>query len=316
MKTKEEEIRKAAKFLLADKKVDLVIGFEEGTLPLRTSPAFIHGEAEVEKLVWNPFCENNLANFLKKVDGRKVGIVAKGCDSRSIVALILEHQVDRENLSIIGVPCEGMLDRRRVEKEFGEEVLSAEVKGDKIVVKGATKERTLDVEKYLYGCCRTCSQPNPVIYDLLVGEESEPRSQLEQYEEITDFEKKSSEERWSYFLREASKCIRCYACRESCPMCYCQECFLDSSHPKWIEKGLETTNLQIWNLVRAFHLAGRCVACGACERACPMGIDLFFLLGKVNKDVKDLFDFEAGLDPEKPPALATYDLSDQEEFMR
>ena len=74
---------------MTDKKVDVIIGYERGTLPLRTRPAFIREPEETKKLVWNLGCDNTLSSYLKTVKG-KVGIVAKGCDARSIVGLISE----------------------------------------------------------------------------------------------------------------------------------------------------------------------------------------------------------------------------------
>ncbi len=67
----QERIREEAKELLARKKVDPVIGFEEGDLPLRASPVFIHHETQLERLIWNSFCENNLAKYLIELDEKK-----------------------------------------------------------------------------------------------------------------------------------------------------------------------------------------------------------------------------------------------------
>jgi len=312
----QKRVREEAKKLLASKKVDLVIGFEEGTLPLRASPTFIYDENEVERLIWNSFCENNLAKYLVGLDGKKIGIIAKGCDTRSIVALIAEKQITREKITIIGLPCQGMLDRRKIQKAIDGEITSVSEDKEKILLKGDGFEKTLVRNEYLYPSCIVCKYRNPVIFDVLIGEKVTDKVEIDEYVEVSEYEKKSAEERWEYFTKEISKCIRCYACRQACPMCYCEECFVDSSHPKWIEKGLDLTDIAIWHITRAYHQTGRCVDCGSCERACPMEINLRFLTKKINKDVKELFNFETGLNLEVQPPLATFKLNDRQDFIK
>lgn len=313
----EKAIRDEAKKLLAEKKVGLVIGFEKGTLPGKMSPSFIEKEEETEKLVWNSFCNMNLATYLprmKKMED-KVAIIAKGCDSRSIVVLIVEGQIEREDIVIIGVPCTGMIDRRKIEKDFGREIVEIKEMDREIIVKGEGFEKVFEKRDYLCSSCKVCTHHNPVIYDVLVSSKVEEEREIDDYSDVAEFEKKTAEERWSYFEKEVKKCIRCYACREACPGCFCEECFVESSAPKWIEKGLDVSDLAIWHIVRAYHQAGRCVDCGACERACPMQINLRFLTRKINRDVRDYFDFEAGVDPSATPPLATFRIEDREEFI-
>lgn len=311
----QQKIREEAKNLLVAGKVDCIIGFKKGTLPLRASPAFVYSEDDAEELIWNSFCENNLATYLTKVGDRKVGIVAKGCDTRSIVALITEKQIKREQVVIIGMPCQRMVDRRKVEKQVGGEILRAEEKEEEVLVEGDGFEESLKKESYLYPSCETCRFRNPVISDILIGERVKEEPLADEYVEVAEYEGKSVNERWEYFSEQISRCIRCYACRQACPMCYCEECFVDSSYPKWIDKGLDSSDVAIWNIIRAYHQAGRCVDCGACERACPMGINLRLLNKKVNREVKDYFSFEAGLDTEIPPPLATFDVKDRQDFI-
>ena len=309
-------IRDTAKKLLDEKRVDLIIGFEKGTLPLRSTPCFVRSSEEADKLIWNAGCENNLARYLRKRE-EKIGIVAKGCDVRSIIGLIKEGQIAREQVFIIGVPCNGMIDRRKIEAKLdGKEILEAEEKNGTVILKGGDFTETIDREEFLHNSCKTCNHRNPVIYDVLIGDRVEENQGIDEYGEVEEFEAQSGDKRWQSFTNEVSQCIRCYACRNACPLCYCQECFVDNSQPQWIGKTTNLSDTSIFHIVRAFHTAGRCVDCGACDRACPMGIDIRKLTKKIEKDVKELFHYQAGVSLEDVPPLATFNPDDPQEFIK
>ncbi|MFA4835472.1 MAG: 4Fe-4S dicluster domain-containing protein [Dehalococcoidia bacterium] len=310
-----DDIREAAKKLLEEGKVDLVIGFEAGTVPLRSTPCFIRNKDDVKRLTWNAFCENNLARYLRKRPEGKIGIVAKGCDVRALVELIKEKQVPREKMVIIGVPCRGMIDRKRAEREVeGLQIREAVETEDRIILKGDGFEKALNKDEFLHQSCKVCSHPNPAMYDIPIGEpvkEEAPKGSSE----VAEFESKPAAERWQYLSDEISRCIRCYACRDACPFCYCEECFVDSSQPQWIGKSINASDTMIFHLVRAFHMAGRCVDCGACQRACPMGIDIRKFLKKLDSDVKELYGYEAGMSLEELAPLTTFKEDDPQGFM-
>ena len=86
------------------------------------------------------------------------------------------------------------------------------------------------------------------------------------------------------------KCIRCYACRQACFGCYCTECVAEQLEPTWQSIAINAREKQFFLLMRAYHLAGRCVECNECERACPMSIPLHLLNRKVARDVAGMFD--------------------------
>lgn len=307
-------IQDAAKKLLEEKKVDVVIGFEQGSLPLRSTPYFARTPEEAGNLIWNSTCENNLANYLRKRDD-KVAVVAKGCDVRSIVALIKENQINKDNLYIIGIPCSGMIDQNKVSAAVdGKDITEATDNGDQIVIKGAGFEQTAAKADVIHDFCAGCKYGNPVIYDEIIGEKVAEKAG-DNYADIAEFEAKTAAERQVYLAAEMSKCIRCYACRNACPMCYCTECFVDCSTPEWISKSIDTGDNLIFHSVRALHTAGRCVDCGACVRACPMGVDISKLTRKLAKDVKELFNYEAGVNLEDKPALSTFTSDDSEAFL-
>ena len=324
MKEIEEKIKETVRKLFKENKIDFFIGYSEGTLPLRSTPCFITEPNNIEKLVWNSYCLNNLAVYLprfflpqpqkEEVGLPKIGILAKGCDGRSIVGLIKEHQLPRENLYIIGIPCEGMMDIGKVRNNI--EIVAAREKNGKVrVIDEDEKEIELKKKELLADVCLSCQYTAPVIYDILIEEEKRKTKEEQRTTIIEEFEKKPLEERWKYFEEQVSKCIRCYACRQACPNCYCKECFAEQTKPKWIGITDNISDIMFYQIGRIFHQAGRCVDCGACVRACPMQIDLRIFTRKLIKDVKEFFGYEAGISLEEAPPLATFKLDDRQKFI-
>lgn len=126
----------------------------------------------------------------------------------------------------------------------------------------------------------------------------------------------STDERWKYWQGQISRCIKCYACRQACPMCYCARCTVECNQPQWIPvPSHELGNLE-WNVMRAMHLAGRCVDCGDCSRACPVGIPLYLLNRVLIGDIESNFHQRAGMKAEVDYALSTFHPDDKENFIR
>lgn len=317
----QRELRTVVKKLFQEKKIDLLIGYARGSLPLTSTPVFIRENKDVDKLIFDITCGNNLAKYLKKspaidMKGAKVAIVGKGCDGRAIIQLVAEGQVSRDNLLIIGVPCDGVVDFRKLrEKSDGEEISRCRFEGEEIIVEGKDFKSSFNKSDLLSDSCKRCRYPNPPLYDIFITEPKEPADMKDEYEDVNRFEELSSRERWRYFEDEISRCIRCYACRNVCPMCYCEECFVDQTNPQWFGKSTDLSDSMIFHIVRVLHTAGRCVDCGACERACPMNVNLGLLGKRVEKEVRERFDYVPGLHPDETPAMAAYNEEDKQEFI-
>lgn len=309
-----ELLRRAAADLLVRGKVDAVIGFEEGSIPFSATPLIAVNGDDAGRLTWNSFCYNNLSVYLHRVPGR-VGIVAKPCDTRAIVVLLKENQIKRENLFIIGVPCRGMVDPERLRDGNPRRMVTLVEDGDhELVLSVDSHPLRIQRESCLNSACRTCVFRTPVIHDMLIGNPVES-GKTDGYHDVREFALLSPDDRWGRVTREMDRCIRCYACRNACPLCYCGECFADSSRPRWVGMGARENDSLLFHMVRSLHLAGRCVECGACRRACPMDIDLGILGRKVSEEVFRLFRHIPGLDQELPAPLSTFSADDPEEFM-
>jgi formate dehydrogenase subunit beta len=316
-------IREEAARLLREDLVDVVVGFKAGTLALKAQPAFITQPEEAEQLVQNGFCQNNLASYLtRRSQEERIGIVCRGCESRAVRALVIEHQYDREKLYLIGVPCAGIVDWRKVEREgeFGAEqfanVLQAVEEGNEVIITLRGVEHRFQRANVLHDSCKRCAYLDPVGTDVVLGDLLSEEGCEEAWSAVIEFEALSPEECYAYFVQESERCIRCYACREACPMCYCTECFVDHNFPRWAESMITPAGTQAWHIVRAFHQTGRCVSCGACERACPMDIKMTYLTDKLNYDMRQLYEFEVGASDEAQPPFAAFTLDDKKRFVR
>ncbi|MCK5682431.1 4Fe-4S dicluster domain-containing protein [bacterium] len=327
----EKKIQIEAKRLLDEKKVDLVIGYKEGTLPLQTAPVFITSSAEVGKLVFNPYCKQNLAIYAHQaIKGHQkaqervkpedkttmvVAVIARGCTSRSLVIHLQEQQYSREEIVIIGVPCSGYIDKNKLnEKIDGAEVIDGSVSGDSVTVKTAKGEKKLKLNDVLADNCLTCEYNNPVISDFSAGEIASHKSD-DEFKSVDEFAALSDDERWAYFSSEMNKCMRCFACRNICPSCYCATCFAEQSQPEWVGAGINPSDNQVFQVMRMFHMAGRCVDCGSCVEVCAEGIDLRKFLKKLDQDDQNLYGHKAGVKLDEPSPLASFRENDGEAFI-
>ena len=316
MDTRTEKIRAAAKKLLSEGKVDVVIGYRAGSVPLRNAPYFARTPEEAENFMWDSNCRVNLATFVPKRQDR-IAVVAKGCDARNIINHIVEHQISRDQVYIIGVPCEGMVEPALIMAQVpdGQTVLEAVENNGKITVKGRDFNVTLEKADVLRQNCRTCLHRNPPVYDEMVAEPV-PETAADPYQDLKELLDQTEEERWDYYQELVKDCLRCYACRDACPLCYCSVCFVDETMPQWVGKSQDATDVFTFHLLRAYHCAGRCTDCGACESACPMGIKVRQFTRLLEKSVKERYGYEAGLDPSKNPPLTVFLPDDPQEFIK
>lgn len=339
-----DDLQKEAERILAEGVVKYFIGFGKGPNGTMPVPVFITRPEEARELVWNPLCVYNLALFLveerkkkakeKNPDTRPVGIIVKGCDSRAINVLLQEKYIKREDVYIIGVSCEksGVVDSRKLSKKLkGKRVDGVEFSDNEHYSIRTGKEKVLVPERELLADrCLECTTNYPVVYDVLFGDQTD-REVKESFAAVNNLERLPPEQRWAFWEAQFKKCIRCYACRSVCPMCYCEECVVDSINfavtpettaeekaqkIRWVERSTSSSENFVYHLVRAIHLAGRCTDCGECERVCPQQIPIRLLNKKLEKEAKELFDYRAGLDPDQPSLVASFRENDPDDFIR
>jgi ferredoxin len=292
-----EAVRKEAGRILTDGTVTAVVGFKAGRRAGTTMPAIVTDPARAGELVFSPACVNNLALYLTKakkdvVKKGRIAIVAKGCDMRALAGLMGESQIKREEIFIIGVVCAGVKG-------------SGAVNGEPLTTGNLARK------------CRECTVRTPEGADLTAGTmPSLPELTPVEAEEMARLEAMTPAERWAFWKEQFSRCVRCMACRQVCPFCYCEQCLCDKNRPQAVESTPRPAGNMAWQIVRAMHLAGRCAGCAECERVCPMDIPLNLLNRKMAQEMKELYGFEAGLQPVEKGPLAEYKDNDDQSFIK
>lgn len=293
--------------------LDTFLAWGRGPDALRVTPRNIRRPEDAADIVVDRLCVQNLAAKLMHLRGRRVGLLVKGCDSRTVVQLLQEKIIKRESLVILGVPCDGVVDLKKIRRITGlTHADQVDFDGGRVrlVSAGRTAEAALD--DVLADKCLICRFPNPVIYDHLLGEPVAPRIQGPVADPRLKFmEDMSLAERFAFWKREMSRCIRCYACRNACPLCFCRDvCLADSRDPHWLSQETGVREKWMFQLIHATHLTGRCTECGECERSCPMDIPVLTFKKHLNAIIRELFDYEAGLDPKATPPLLTFQVDE------
>lgn len=295
------KLQNIAASLLEKGQVDLFIAWEKGRSEHQVRPVFVRSPEQVERIVYNEYCIYNLANALLRFrDGKeKIGIAVKGCDSRGIVRLLEDRQIKRDRLYIVGIGCEGQKDPLQVIRAAS--------------ALGWGQDNNSWADK-----CLDCIQPNPVIFDEKIGADQPPRQTGPRFQKVMKIENLPREERAKFFEEALSPCIRCYACRQACIACDCRVCIFDETRPQWVGRETNESDTFMFHLVRASHMAGRCVECGECQRVCPVHIPLMLLNQKLIKEVDRLFGpYDAGMEyiEGSSPPLSVFRENDPDDFL-
>jgi ferredoxin len=312
-----KKIREAVSQDLLSGRIDLLLGWEKGHFWWESKPLFASEEEDLTRLTWDSFCAVNLSRYLLEElkEHEKVGVLVKGCDSRAFNRLLQDNMVDRERVVLYGLPCPGMLDYELLVNEAGSKILKITEENGQVILETESAEIEIERENVLISKCRDCLYPNPVVYDQLLLELQEKKELPERFKTVEELEFLSPDERFTYWEKELSRCLRCYACRQVCPYCSCRQCFVEQENPRWQGRAYKSSENFLFHLIRAYHGAGRCIECGECERACPVDIPLMELNRKLIKDMNELYgEYEAGLDAENEPPLLTYRPDDPAAF--
>ena len=307
---------KRAKELLESGEVQRVIGWTKGEFIHDPSPAtFVNAEG-LDNFVYNDFCGANLSKYLIAISKKegKTAVFLKPCDTYSFNELIKEHRIDREKSYVIGIECQGKLDIRKLNDKGISGIQEEKYDNDKVILNTVYGEAKAEKSETLLEKCLTCKSKKHAVSDetIIINEQCE--SINDRFSKVRELEQMTADERYAFWKSELSKCIRCNACRNACPACSCVKCVFDNPQSGVAAKANDVSfEEQLFHIIRAFHVSGRCTDCGECSRVCPQGIPLHLLNRKFIKDINGLYgEFQAGEEAEGKTPLTSFTENDCE----
>jgi formate dehydrogenase subunit beta len=245
----------------------------------------------------------------------KTAVVLKPCELRAFIELIKLKQINPENLITISFDCSGIKDLKNREsmREICEICLnftpdSADIKiYNDSVIESDIDISALNLEKIDFDTQQR---------------EKEVSDKKEQKAKLREKKLKSIKNNLKELLKN---CISCHNCMRVCPICFCQECFFESSALKGNIvtysmratrlKGLEfPENKLLFQLGRMNHMSVSCVGCGACEDACPAQIPVSQMFTAAGDELKKLFNYEPGRKLEEKIPFTCYEHDELHNF--
>ncbi len=316
MKDVELKMLERAKQLLESGEVARVIGWKKGEFYFDPAPASFESVEALESFVYNGFCGANLSKYLisaSKKEG-KTAVFLKPCDSYSFNQLVKEHRIVRENIHIIAIECQGKLDIEKIKAQGVSAVTDVEEDGESVTVSSLYGETKLNKADVLLGKCASCKGKTHQVKDEEIILHEMPAPSNNRFDEVAKLEAMTEDERFAFWREQLQKCIRCNACRNVCPACSCVKCVFDNPASGIAAKANDDKfEEQLFHIIRAFHVAGRCTDCGECSRVCPQNIPLHLLNRKFIKDIDGLYgEYQAGETDEGKTPLTSYTEGDVE----
>lgn len=315
MKDVEMKMLERAKALLESGEVARVIGWKKGEFCYDPTPASFESVDELKDFVYNYFCGANLSKYLIQMSKKegKTAVFFKPCDTYSFNQLVKEHRINRENVYVIAVECLAKLDIEKIKAKGVSGVTGVEVEGKDVKVSTLFGETTLSKPEVVLTKCFTCDKTHQVKDEEIILHER-PVRDVNRFEEVEKLEAMTEDERFAFWREQLSKCIRCNACRNVCPACSCVKCVFDNPASGIAAKANDDKfEEQLFHIIRAFHVSGRCTDCGECSRVCPQNIPLHLLNRKFIKDINSLYgEYQAGETDEGKTPLTSYTEGDVE----
>lgn len=292
----QEMILERVRALLDEGMADRVLAWEAGENFYERSPALLKKE-NLDKLKYDSFCGANLSKYLvaeSAKEGRTI-VLLKPCDSYSLNQLCTEHRVNRVKVYAIAVGCRGKIDIEKLRAMGIKGITDIEEDGEVLKIKTLYGDREVNRRLALLDKCLYCKGKDHKYADEYIGE-SEETTAYGHFDKVAELEAMTPEQRFEFWRSELSKCIRCNACRNVCPACSCVKCVFDNPNTGVQNKAAaDDFEENMFHIIRAFHVAGRCTDCGECSRVCPQGIPLHLLNRKFIKDINELYGtYQAG----------------------
>lgn len=305
-----------AKELLAAGTVNRVMGWKKGDFAYDSTPAVFYNAEEIDsEFVYDEFTASNVSKYLIKESQKegKILVFLKPCDTYSFNQLIKEHRINRDNVYVAGIQCDGKLDIEKFRTKGISGIQSITNNNGTLTVETIYGTETVSAADVTAERCLSCKSKKHVAYDELIGEDGEVIDS-NRFDMVEQLENMSAEERYDFWRSQLSKCIRCNACRNVCPACSCENCVFDNPGSGISNKAAaDSFEENMFHIIRAFHVAGRCTDCGECSRVCPQNIPLHLLNRKFIKDINELYgDYQAGEDTDSRAPLTNYRQEDCE----
>ncbi len=305
-----------AKQLLADGTVSRVIGWKKGEFAYDSTPAVFNSAEEIDsEFVFDDFTASNVSKYLIKESAKegKVLVFLKPCDTYSFNQLIKEHRIHKDNVYVVGIPCDGKLDIEKLKAKGISGIQNITNNDGTLTIETIYGTETVSAADVMAERCLSCKSKKHVSYDELIGDDGEVLDS-NRFDMVEKLENMTAEERYDFWRGQLSKCIRCNACRNVCPACSCENCVFDNPNSGVANKApSDSFEENMFHIIRAFHVAGRCTDCGECSRVCPQNIPLHLLNRKFIKDINELYgEYQAGADTDSRAPLTNYTQGDCE----